>query len=176
MSANNRPIFKAALLLAIWWLPAWAEGPARKTIDDIVQAAKKKIAEPNDPALSSLQTPTPLATPKTPTPALPPPPPPSLPAPALLPPPPKLSMPLPPPSPPSPSPNLSAGAVLVGLFLSPQNAMAEFNIDGQVRYLPVGGRLQGGWVIDQITRQGVHLSKCARSKACEFKVMHYEAN
>ena len=164
MSANNRPIFKAALLLAIWWLPAWAEGPARKTIDDIVQAAKKKIAEPNDPALSSLQTPTPLATPKTPIPALTPPPPP------------KLSMPLPPPSPPSPSPNRSAGAVLVGLFLSPQNAMAEFNIDGQVRYLPVGGRLQGGWVIDQITRQGVHLSKCARSKACEFKVMHYEAN
>jgi hypothetical protein len=165
MSANNSPIFKAAaLLLAICWLPAWAEGPARKTIDDIVQAAKKKIAESNDVPLSSLQTPTPLATPKTLIPALPPPPPP------------KLSMPLPPPSPPPPSPNLSAGAVLVGLFLSPQNAMAEFNIDGQVRYLPVGGRLQGGWVIDQITRQGVHLSKCVRSKACEFKVMHYEAS
>jgi hypothetical protein len=167
MSANNSPIIKAAaLLLAIWWQPAWAEGPARKTIDDIVQTAKKKITESNDVPLNRLQTPTPLAIPKTPTPPLPP----------SSPPPPKLSMALPPPSPPPPSPNLSAGAVLVGLFLSPQNAIAEFNIDGQVRYLPVGGRLQGGWVIDQITRQGVHLSKCARSKSCEFKVVHFEAS
>jgi hypothetical protein len=141
-----------------------AAQPPRKTIDDIIQAAQKKGSPMSDFSLSTLPPPGPNAAasavvskPATP---LPPP----LPSP-------RLSMPLP------PAATLpSQGPVLVGLYLNYHTATAEFNIDGHARYLSVGGRLPGGWVIEKITTQAVHLSKCELRKECRLKVMYYEAS
>ena len=66
--------------------------------------------------------------------------------------------------------------MLVGLYLNRYKATAEFNVNGQVRYLSVGDRLHGGWVIEKITSQAVHLSKCSLRQECEAKVMYFEVS
>ena len=137
---------------------------ARKTVDDIVQAAQRKSTAQSDLVSSRLPeklpggaSPSPATAAPTPTPTLPRPP--------------SLSTPLPP-----GAASQGQSAVLVGLYLNRYKATAEFNVNGQVRYLSVGDRLHGGWVIEKITSQAVHLSKCSLRQECEVKVMYFEVS
>jgi hypothetical protein len=139
---------------------------ARKTVDDIVQAAQRKSTAqsdivlnkmPDKPPGGALPSPATAAATAAPTPTLPRPP--------------SLSTPLPP-----GAASQGQSAVLVGLYLNRHKATAEFNVNGQVRYFSVGDRLHGGWVIEKITSQAVHLSKCSLRQECEVKVMYFEVS
>lgn len=177
MCANKWALFTACVCLqacAHAAPPATAATPginpapqnARKTVDDIVQAAQRKSTAQSDPVLGRLPeklpggaSPSPATAAPTPTPT------------PTLPRPPSLSTPLPP-----GAASQGQSAVLVGLYLNRYKATAEFNVNGQVRYLSVGDRLHGGWVIEKITSQAVHLSKCSLRQECEVKVMYFEVS
>ena len=128
--------------------------PSTKTIDDIIQSAQQKNSfrtAPDIGGANNLQT--------------------TMGKEVLPYKQPELGLPLP-----SKPQEMNSETSLVGLYLSQQNTIAEFNIGGQARFMTIGGRLQGGWIIQKINSQAVDLGRCIARKSCETKIIYYEAN
>ncbi len=69
----------------------------------------------------------------------------------------------------------SAPMHLVGIYGTKGKSVAEFNLDGTVRYLEVDDRITDGWVIARIAANSVDLSRCPDKKPCQKKTLHLEA-
>lgn len=64
---------------------------------------------------------------------------------------------------------------LVGIYGTKGKAIAEFNIEGSVRYMEVDDRLKDGWVIARIAANSVDISRCPEKKPCQTRTLHLEA-
>lgn len=65
---------------------------------------------------------------------------------------------------------------LVGIYISSGKSVAEFNINGQVRYVETSDALKDGWIVRDIGRSGVSLEQCNAKKKCKTKNIAFEAH
>ena len=64
---------------------------------------------------------------------------------------------------------------LVGIYTSRQQATAEFNIDGNVRYLEEDDHIKDQWTLFKIWSKSVELEKCHSKPPCIRKRILLEA-
>lgn len=73
-------------------------------------------------------------------------------------------------------PNAAPVIQLVGIYAMGSNLVAEFSLDGKVRYAYVDDEFKDNWVIKRITKSHVELERCAGSSKCKTKTMKMEVD